>query len=188
MPGTTGHSIGEPLAPSADSADAPPSGFSRLADYIARSPFSRGSIYELNQSAGDHYRERSRPCRQGSSRLVFGQAPARLIAAAQRVHRGEVRIADLPLHQIRQAMTPLNDYRNHLMLARNWGITDLYNAYFHEPASQLAKHHQALDALVLKAYDWKASEDILRNLLDLNLELAEREAAGEKVVGPWAPA
>ena len=74
------------------------------------------------------------------------------------------------------------------MLARNWGITDLYNAYFHEPASQLAKLHQALDALVLKAYGWKASEDILSNLLDLNLELAEREAAGEQVVGPWAPA
>jgi len=74
-----------------------------------------------------------------------------------------------------------------VMVAKNWGITDLYNAYFHEPASQLAMHHQALDALVLKAYGWKASEDILSNLLDLNLELAEREKAGEKVVGPWAP-
>jgi hypothetical protein len=92
------------------------------------------------------------------------------------------------VQQIRQAMTTLNDYRNEVMVERNWGITDLYNAYFHEPASQLAKHHQALDALVLKAYGWKASEDILSNLLDLNLELAEREAAGEKVVGPWAPA
>ena len=92
------------------------------------------------------------------------------------------------VQQIRQAMTTLNDYRNDQMVERNWGITDLYNAYFHEPASQLAKQHQALDALVLKAYGWKASEDILSNLLDLNLELAEREAAGEKVVGPWAPA
>ena len=92
------------------------------------------------------------------------------------------------VQQIRQAMTTLNDYRNELMVAKNWGITDLYNAYFHEPASQLAKLHQALDALVLKAYGWKASEDILSNLLDLNLELAEREAAGDKVVGPWAPA
>lgn len=92
------------------------------------------------------------------------------------------------VQRIRQAMTALNDYRNEVMLARNWGITDLYNAYFHEPASQLAKLHQALDALVLKAYGWKASEDILSNLLDLNLELAEREAAGETVVGPWAPA
>jgi len=91
------------------------------------------------------------------------------------------------VEQIRQAMTALNDYRNEVMVARNWGITDLYNAYFNEPASQLAKLHQALDALVLKAYGWKANEDILSNLLDLNLELAEREAAGEKVVGPWWP-
>jgi len=91
------------------------------------------------------------------------------------------------VQQIRQAMTALNDYRNEVMVARNWGITDLYNAYFNEPASQLAKLHQALDALVLKAYGWKANEDILSNLLDLNLELAEREAAGEKVVGPWWP-
>jgi len=92
------------------------------------------------------------------------------------------------VQQIRQAMTTLNDYRNEVMLAKNCGITDLYNAYFHEPASQLAKLHRALDTLVLKAYGWKASEDILSNLLDLNLELAEREAAGEQVVGPWAPA
>jgi hypothetical protein len=92
------------------------------------------------------------------------------------------------VQKIRQAMTALNDYRNEVVVARNWGITDLYNAYFDEPASQLAKLHQALDALVLKAYGWKASEDILSNLLDLNLELAEREAAGETVVGPWAPA
>jgi hypothetical protein len=91
------------------------------------------------------------------------------------------------VHQICQAMTALNDYRNEVMVARNMGITDLYNTYFHEPASQLAKLHQSLDALVLKAYGWKASEDILSNLLDLNLELAEREAAGEKVVGPWTP-
>ena len=92
------------------------------------------------------------------------------------------------VQQIRQAMTTLNDYRNEVMVAKNWGITDLYNAYFHEPASQLAKLHQALDILVIKAYGWKASEDILSNLLDLNLELAEREAAGEQVVGPSTPA
>ena len=97
-------------------------------------------------------------------------------------------VAPAQVQQIRQAMTTLNDYRNEVMVARNWGITDLYNAYFHEPASQLAKLHRALDTLVLKAYGWKASEDILSNLLDLNMELAEREAVGEKVVGPWAPA
>ena len=50
------------------------------------------------------------------------------------------------VQQIRHAMNTLNDYRNEVMVAKNWGITDLYNAYFHEPASQLAMHHQALDA------------------------------------------
>ena len=92
------------------------------------------------------------------------------------------------VQKIREAMTTLNDYRNEVMVAKNWGITDLYNAYFQEPASQLAKLHQGLNALVLKAYGRKAKEDILSNLLDLNLELAERETAGEKIVGPWAPA
>lgn len=94
--------------------------------------------------------------------------------------------ADL-VEKIRQGMTGLNTYRNALMLERNCGITDLYNAYVEEPASQLAKLHAALDALVLKAYGWSSNDDLLSNLLDLNLELAEREAAGEAVVGPWAP-
>lgn len=94
--------------------------------------------------------------------------------------------ADL-VEKIRQAMGDLNTYRNALMLKRNCGITDLYNAYFDEPASQLAKLHAALDALVLKAYGWSKNDNLLSNLLDLNLELAEREAASEAVVGPWAP-
>jgi hypothetical protein len=41
---------------------------------------------------------------------------------------------------------------------------------------------------VLKAYGWKASENILSNLLKQNLALAEWEAAGEKVIGAWATA
>ena len=96
-------------------------------------------------------------------------------------------VASEMAQKIRQAMTTLNDYRNEVMVAKSCGITDLYNAYFHEPASQLAKLHQSLDALVLKAYGWKASEDILSNLLDLNLELAELEAQGMAIVGPWDP-
>jgi hypothetical protein len=91
------------------------------------------------------------------------------------------------VEKIRLSMTTLNDYRNEVMVAKNSGITDLYNAYFDEPASRLAKLHQALDALVLKAYGWKASEDILSNLLDLNLELADLESAGQAIVGPWDP-
>ena len=88
---------------------------------------------------------------------------------------------------IRVAMTELNDYRNGWMVEKQSGITDLYNRYYDEPASKLSQLHRALDAQVLKAYGWSADEDLLSNLLDLNLELAEREGEGLEVVGPWDP-
>lgn len=88
---------------------------------------------------------------------------------------------------IRQAMTELNDYRNTWMTEKQSGITDLYNRYYDEPASKLSQLHRILDAQVLKAYGWSADEDLLSNLLDLNLELAEREEEGLPVVGPWDP-
>jgi hypothetical protein len=40
-----------------------------------------------------------------------------------------------------------------------------------------------LDQTVLKAYGFKASDDILEKLLALNLELAEKEQQGEAIVG-----
>jgi SAM-dependent methyltransferase len=88
---------------------------------------------------------------------------------------------------IRQQMIELNDYRNGWMVEQQKGITELYNRYFDEPASKLRKLHDALDGLVLKAYGWSAKDDVLANLLDLNLELAELEAEGQAVVGPWDP-
>jgi hypothetical protein len=88
---------------------------------------------------------------------------------------------------IRQQMIELNEYRNAWMVEQQKGITDLYNRYFDEPASKLRKLHDALDALVLKAYGWSAKDDVLANLLDLNLELAELEAEGQAIVGPWDP-
>ncbi|OKH17501.1 DNA methyltransferase [[Limnothrix rosea] IAM M-220] len=88
--------------------------------------------------------------------------------------------------QIRQAMIELHEYRSEQMEQKQWGITKLYNAFFDEPASQLYKLHKKLDALVLKAYKFKKGDDILEKLLHLNLELAEKEKQGEKIIGPWA--
>jgi len=73
------------------------------------------------------------------------------------------------------------------MEKKQWGITKLYNEYFHEPTSQLFKLHAKLDALVLQAYGFNPGEDLLEKLLELNQELAEKEKQGETVVGPWAP-
>lgn len=43
------------------------------------------------------------------------------------------------------------------------------------------------DKQVMQAYGFNSSDDILEKLLELNLELAEKEKRGEPVVGPWSP-
>jgi hypothetical protein len=88
---------------------------------------------------------------------------------------------------IRAIAVELHEYRSTQMAKKAWGITKLYNEYFHEPASQLAKLHAKLDDLTLKAYGFKPTDDLLAVLLALNLELAEKEKHGEAVIGPWAP-
>ena len=40
---------------------------------------------------------------------------------------------------------------------------------------------------MLKAYGWSAKDDVLANLLNLNLELAELEAEGQAIFEPWDP-
>ncbi len=91
------------------------------------------------------------------------------------------------IEQIRSLALELHQYRSEQMEKKQWGITKLYNAYFAEPSSQLYKLHAKLDRLVMQAYGFSDSDDILEKLLALNLELAEKEKRGEPVVGPWAP-
>ena len=86
--------------------------------------------------------------------------------------------------QIRAAMQALHDYRTEQMERKQWGITQLYNQFFAEPASQLAKLHAQLDQLVCQAYGIKANDDPLQFLLELNFEVAQREAQGLPVVSP----
>ena len=88
---------------------------------------------------------------------------------------------------IRATAQELHDYRSTQMERKQWGITKLYNEYFHEPTSQLFKLHAQLDKLVLQAYSFKPNDDLLEKLLNLNLELAEKEKNGVAIVGPWAP-
>ena len=91
------------------------------------------------------------------------------------------------IEAIRKTAVELHEYRSAQMEKKQWGITKLYNEYFNEPASQLAKLHKTLDDLVLKAYGFSKTDDLLEKLLALNLAVAEKEKNGESVIGSWAP-
>ncbi|BAU66857.1 DNA modification methyltransferase related protein [Stanieria sp. NIES-3757] len=99
--------------------------------------------------------------------------------------KGERRFAPTGtiIEQIRNKTIELHQYRTEQMENKQWGITQLYNKFFHEPASKLYQLHQQLDALVMQAYGFKADDNILEKLLELNLELAVKEQRGEKVIG-----
>ncbi|MBD2315272.1 DNA methyltransferase [Phormidium tenue] len=79
------------------------------------------------------------------------------------------------VQQIRAAMQELHQYRTEQMESKQWGITKLYNEYFHEPASQLYKLHAKLDKLVMQLYGFSDSDDLLEKLLHLNQAIAAQE-------------
>ncbi|MEG4534667.1 DNA methyltransferase [Microcoleus sp. D2_18a_D3] len=91
------------------------------------------------------------------------------------------------VEQIRATAVELHQYRTQQMSAKQWGITQLYNKFFEEPTSQLYKLHAKLDRECNAAYGFTDSDDILAKVLELNLELAEKEKRGEPVVGPGVP-
>ena len=88
---------------------------------------------------------------------------------------------------IRKTAIDLHEYRSQEMEKKGWGITQLYNQYYHEPASKLYKLHQKLDQLVIEAYGFKPEDNLLEKLLELNQECAEKEKRGEVVLGAVAP-
>jgi SAM-dependent methyltransferase len=77
--------------------------------------------------------------------------------------------------KIRATMQDLHQYRTEQMESKQWGITKLYNEYFHEPASQLYKLHAKLDKLVMQIYGFSDSDDLLEKLLQLNQAIASQE-------------
>jgi len=87
------------------------------------------------------------------------------------------------IEKIRATMQELHQYRSQQMDKKQCGITKLYNELFHEPASQLYKLHAKLDQLVMQAYGFSEDDDILSKLLELNMQLAEREKQGLPVIG-----
>ncbi len=91
------------------------------------------------------------------------------------------------VNQIRVKAKELHEYRTNQMNVKKSGITVLYNQLFNEQTSQLFKIHQELDKLVIQAYNFDSKSDILAQIFNLNLELAEKEKNKEPIIGAWAP-
>jgi SAM-dependent methyltransferase len=85
--------------------------------------------------------------------------------------------------KIRATMQELHQYRSKEMESKQWGITKLYKKYFNQEGCDLYKLHAKLDKLVMQAYGFSEDDDILSKLLELNLQLAEREKQGLPVIG-----
>jgi N-6 DNA Methylase len=91
------------------------------------------------------------------------------------------------VENIRKTAVELHQYRSQEMEKKGWGITELYNKYLAEPASKLYQIHAKLDQLVMTAYHFQESDDLLAKLLQLNQKIAQKEQQGEQAIGAKDP-
>ncbi|MBW3600888.1 MAG: class I SAM-dependent DNA methyltransferase, partial [Planctomycetes bacterium] len=92
----------------------------------------------------------------------------------------EVRRVALAAKQLRQL-------RRDLMQDNGWCLRDLYRTMELPGENPLKAAHRYLDHAVRRAYEMPADADVLEFLLDLNQQLAEREARGKNIAGPGLP-
>jgi len=68
------------------------------------------------------------------------------------------------------------------------GLRALYRTLELPGKNPLKEAHAALDEAVMKCYCFSKKKDLLQQLLELNLDVAEREQRGEPVTAPGIPA
>lgn len=86
-----------------------------------------------------------------------------------------------------QAAQRLRATREQLMAANGWSLRDLYRSAEVEGVHPLKEAQAALDVAVEAAYGKPADQEATEFLLEMNLALAEDEAAGENIQGPGLP-
>jgi hypothetical protein len=89
---------------------------------------------------------------------------------------------------VAEAARSLRALRREIMQSNGWSLRDLYRTLETPGANRLRDAHATLDSSVRAAYGMKAQEDPLAFLLARNLELADLELKGLRVVPPGPPA
>ena len=93
----------------------------------------------------------------------------------------------LQVKKISSAVQYLMQVRRETMLKNHWGLRELYNTFDLPGKTPLKEAHKNLDEAVRLAYGMKKKEDVLKFLLQLNIELYKKETKGERVIGPGLP-
>jgi hypothetical protein len=88
---------------------------------------------------------------------------------------------------IAEASQELRDLRNSVMKKNDLSLRDIYKSLESPGKNPLRDAHEKLDKAVRAAYGISKDEDALKFLLDLNLDLFNKETLGEKIVGPGRP-
>ncbi len=88
---------------------------------------------------------------------------------------------------IAKASKGLRDERNRVMSENNQSLRDIYRLLEKPGKNSIRDLQQALDKAVLEAYGFDPSLDLLAQLLELNVQVAEKEANGEQVQSPGLP-
>jgi hypothetical protein len=88
---------------------------------------------------------------------------------------------------IAEASQELRDLRNSVMKKNDLSLRDIYKSLESPGKNPLRDAHEKLDKAVRAAYGIIKDEDALKFLLDLNLDLFNKETLGEKIVGPGLP-
>ena len=81
----------------------------------------------------------------------------------------------------------LREVRAKILKKEGISYRDLYRSMELPGDHELLKHHKALDEAVYSAYGFKKTQDELDFLLQLNLDLSEKESKGKKITGPGLP-
>lgn len=89
--------------------------------------------------------------------------------------------------KVAEAAVELRSLRRELKDQHNLSFRELYRAVELPGSSPLKSAHEKLDQAVRDTYGMRKSDETLIFLLHLNQEVANREEAGEEVVGPGLP-
>jgi len=92
------------------------------------------------------------------------------------------------IEKVAAAAKALRDARNKAMKDYVMSLRDLYRIIEKPGKNEIRELHEALDKAVMEAYGFDEKKDLLTQLLELNLAVAEKEKQNKPVQAPGLPA